>query len=170
MHYGISFFQTETHILIAVEVSFDIQLIVAKHLIAPEHTEEDGCSRRSGAETPAVDTFCRHWYEIRGKTVGRYDVSHIVPSPHSHHPTNAHGKLRIFAHKQKVRGFRILKAAELIVIVCGDYAVDAVDLLTRVSAMPDFINHCAGRNRIAHLVDFAFCRRRKYAAKCGQND
>ncbi len=62
--YGICLLKEEVARVIAVEVCFDIQLVVAECFVATYHAEKQACSCRSGAEVPHRSRVGLHWNEI----------------------------------------------------------------------------------------------------------
>ena len=145
--------------VVAVEIAFDVQLIMAEHLVAAQHTEEDSRAGGRRADALVVDATGRHGDEIGRETVGLNHIADVVPSAHTHTATDAHGQLGVAAHEHEIRRLGVLEATELVVVVLRDDSVDAVGLLRGIFGAANLVIHGVGCYFVAVSVDKALCLR-----------
>ena len=114
--------------LIAVEIQFEIKLIIAQSLVASKDAEEERRTCGSGVKMLRLRRIRGHGYQHGRKTRRRDSAAPVEISAHAHTAAYTHGQLRIFAHEQEIGCAGILKMPELVVIEYRNLTTYRVDL------------------------------------------
>ncbi len=171
--YGVGFLQVEVASLIAVEISFDVELVVSYGLVSADYAEKQRRPGGSCAERPVVARIGVKINQV-GRESARIDrASPVVVAAQAHAATDTHGELCILAHKEEVGCGRVLEMAELVVVECIDKAADAVGVGFGYGMVAvDYDNLVAGLERVKLLVDVVghLCRGGENSCRRGDGE
>lgn len=112
--------------MIAVEICFDIKLIIAKQLVLTYSSEKQASSGRGCIKTFHFSRVGIHRNEIGRESRRRDGTVPVIIGPHPHGSAYSHGKCGVTAHEQEVGCVRILKMMKLVIIKILDQGLDGI--------------------------------------------